>query len=192
MILNKSEENFNFKFKGRFNIDSIIDIVSKFEYEWLIDTTRQNNKYPDRKNPHSFTHSYLINSCSIEWNYGEPFTTYRSSENVSLWKELDPLIKGLEYSCDGVLARALLVKLSKESDIDPHSDSGDYLGLVRRHHIPIVTNDRVYFSVGGEKKHLRVGECWEINNNKVHSVENGGGERIHLIIDIMPSGAVNG
>jgi aspartyl/asparaginyl beta-hydroxylase (cupin superfamily) len=90
-----------------------------------------------------------------------------------------------------VLARALLVKLSEESDIDPHSDSGDYLGLVRRHHIPIVTNDRVYFSVGGERKHLRAGECWEINNNRVHSVENRGGERIHLIIDIMPRDAVN-
>ena len=188
----KSEEAFNFKFKSRFDISKVLDIVNSFDKEWLIDTTRQNNKYPDRRNPHTFTHSYMINSCSIEWNYGEPFVTYEAHNNQNLWSAVQDMIKYLEDDCNGIVARVLLIKLSQESNIDPHSDSGDYLSLVRRHHIPIITNDTVYFSVGDERMHMRAGECWEINNNKTHSVENRGGDRVHLLIDIMPNWVLNG
>jgi hypothetical protein len=35
---------------------------------------------------------------------------------------------------------------------------------------------------------LKVGECWEINNQQMHSVINDSDEhRIHLIIDIVPN-----
>ena len=52
-------------------------------------------------------------------------------------------------------------------------------------HIPIITNKKVYFSVGEEKKNLKSGEMWEINNSKKsHAVKNNSKEdRIHLIID---------
>ena len=32
------------------------------------------------------------------------------------------------------------------------------------------------------------GECWEINNTRLHAVENNSKiDRIHLLIDIMPN-----
>ena len=35
---------------------------------------------------------------------------------------------------------------------------------------------------------MKVGECWEINNSLLHSVENNGKtERIHLLVDILPN-----
>jgi len=55
-------------------------------------------------------------------------------------------------------------------------------------HIPITTNDKVVFTVDGEKKNMQVGEFWEIDNSQDHSVENQGNEdRIHLIVDWMPN-----
>ena len=38
--------------------------------------------------------------------------------------------------------------------------------------------------VGGERRHLAAGELWEINNWRVHHVENRGeSDRVHLLID---------
>ena len=35
---------------------------------------------------------------------------------------------------------------------------------------------------------MATGECWEINNTRLHSVENNSDiDRVHLLIDIMPN-----
>ena len=86
---------------------------------------------------------------------------------------------------EGRIIRAILVNLPAKNKIDEHIDSGYSLSNCSRIHIPIVTNDKVCFKVGKEKKNLKSGEMWEINNtNKIHSVENNSNQdRIHLIID---------
>ena len=55
----------------------------------------------------------------------------------------------------------------------------------KRIHIPIVTNPECIFTVGDNSINMKVGEIWEMNNDKMqHSVHNNGDEdRIHLIID---------
>lgn len=54
----------------------------------------------------------------------------------------------------------------------------------RRTHVPLVTSDEVEFVVAGERRHLRFGEVWEINNWRVHHVENRGAtDRVHLLVD---------
>ena len=63
-----------------------------------------------------------------------------------------------------------------------------YLNTIKRHHIPIVTNDEVWFYVDGEKKNLKTGEIWEIDNTKLHKVENlSNKDRVHVIVDILPN-----
>ena len=48
------------------------------------------------------------------------------------------------------------------------------------------------FWVDGESVAMGIGECWEINNAKTHSVINKSDvDRIHLLIDIMPNAIVN-
>jgi aspartyl/asparaginyl beta-hydroxylase (cupin superfamily) len=82
--------------------------------------------------------------------------------------------------------RALLVKLTSGKSIRPHVDVvGFSLVIGRRIHIPIQTNDDCFFTVGDDKRNLKLGELWEINNDKkMHSVENfGDTDRIHLIVD---------
>jgi hypothetical protein len=35
---------------------------------------------------------------------------------------------------------------------------------------------------------MGTGECWEINNSRIHYVNNGSKiDRVHLLIDIMPN-----
>ena len=86
---------------------------------------------------------------------------------------------------DGKIMRALLVKLPSGKSIPPHVDSSITLSLCRRIHIPIQTNENCFFTVGEDKRNLKLGEMWEINNDKQrHSVDNlGESDRIHLIID---------
>ena len=57
--------------------------------------------------------------------------------------------------------------------------------MVNRVHLPIVTDDEVLFYVGGEERHLKEGEIFEINNhNDLHWVRNNSKiDRIHLLID---------
>ena len=63
-------------------------------------------------------------------------------------------------------------------------DNGESLVNCKRTHIPIITNDLVTFTIGGETKQLKEGEIWEINNINEHSVDNNSNEnRIHLILD---------
>jgi aspartyl/asparaginyl beta-hydroxylase (cupin superfamily) len=43
------------------------------------------------------------------------------------------------------------------------------------------------FGVGDEEINMAVGDCWEINNSKIHYVNNYSEvDRIHLLVDILP------
>ena len=47
----------------------------------------------------------------------------------------------------GLLIRAILVKLKANCSVDPHIDKGDSLKKCFRVHIPVITNENVYFTV---------------------------------------------
>lgn len=91
------------------------------------------------------------------------------------------------YGESGYLIRAILTRLKPKGVICAHVDTGVMFTSSRRFHIPIETNDKVIFTIGGETRVMREGEMWEINNSREHSVENGGEQsRIHLIVDWLP------
>lgn len=55
-----------------------------------------------------------------------------------------------------------------------------------RFHIPIATNDATEFVVGGLPLAFSPGECWYINVDLPHRIENRGeSDRIHLIVDAV-------
>lgn len=116
-----------------------------------------------------------------------------------LWRELDlerrlaPLLALLERAYGG--GRPVLVCLDRlcgTTTIPPHRDGPRVRPpypekappFYRRTHTPIVTSAEVEFVVGGERRHLGRGEVWEINNWRVHHVENrGASDRVHLLVD---------
>ncbi len=99
-------------------------------------------------------------------------------------------IIGKFYPPGGTIIRAMAAKLLAGGRIVPHRDSHPSFGAGHRIHVPIVTNPRVRFMIDGRPYQLQVGEAYEINNQKVHSVMNKGAEdRINFIFDYMPPGA---
>lgn len=78
-----------------------------------------------------------------------------------------------------------LLRLSSGAKIYPHKDHElGYEDGVFRLHIPIVTHSGVEFIVDDNRINLNHGECWYINANYTHSVENHSEiDRIHLVID---------
>lgn len=185
MITDKSKKDYNFIYFKNFDVSIIKNQCTLLNEEWLIDQSRQNMQYPDRRNPHLYTNTYIIQDHALGWNNGEDFNPIMKDE--SLYKLLLPIINELEIKMCGKAARVLLIKLNAHKDVTIHTDSGSYLNTVRRFHIPIITNDNVFYTVNDEKINMKEGDCWEINNRKPHSVDNKSDQdRIHLLIDIMP------
>ena len=87
-----------------------------------------------------------------------------------------------EFKCP--LNSVRLLRLGPGSRIREHKDyrlgfEDGEIGI----HIPIVTNPMVEFFLNHEKLAMNEGECWYLNLNLPHRVENlGATERIHLVI----------
>ena len=180
---NKLNEDFRFNFIKSYDVEELSSIVAKFDTEWRLDTSRQNQP----NSVHMNTNTYYIRSFRPGWEPHENLTVFPLANSVYVLSIVDKIIKDLESVHDGRVSLAMIVKLLPDSDIIPHADESKYLGVVRRHHIPLKTNEEVLFHIDGERINMKVGECWEINNSKVHHVTNNSNEdRVHLIIDILP------
>jgi hypothetical protein len=91
------------------------------------------------------------------------------------------------YPPGGTIIRAMAAKLVVGGKISPHVDSHPSFHCGHRIHIPITTNPRVRFMIEGRPHQFQVGQAYEINNQKNHSVMNKGKEdRITFIFDYIP------
>ena len=92
------------------------------------------------------------------------------------------------YPPGGTIIRAMAAKLLAGGRILPHRDTHPSFGAGHRIHVPIITNPRVRFMIDGRPFQLEVGQAYEINNQKVHSVMNKGDvDRINFIFDYVPA-----
>jgi hypothetical protein len=93
--------------------------------------------------------------------------------------------------------RIRIMKLMPGTIIRPHRDIFEEVacfafGQVRLH-IPIITNDRVTFNVGGENLTLAPGRLYYVNFAKVHHVRNDGDEpRTHMVLDLVVNDFLRG
>lgn len=91
------------------------------------------------------------------------------------------------YEPGGTVIRAMAAKLVAGGKIMPHVDLHPSFHAGHRIHVPITTNPRVRFMIDGQPYLFKVGEAYEINNQKTHSVMNKGSEdRITFIFDYVP------
>ncbi|MCC9066665.1 aspartyl/asparaginyl beta-hydroxylase domain-containing protein [Flavobacterium piscisymbiosum] len=89
------------------------------------------------------------------------------------------------FQCEKEAVR--LLRLDPQSEIKEHVDNDtSYEDGFFRIHIPIVTNDDVFFYVDKKRVPMKMGECWYANFQLPHSVENNGTEpRIHFTLDCI-------
>jgi mannose-6-phosphate isomerase-like protein (cupin superfamily) len=89
------------------------------------------------------------------------------------------------FACE--LETVRFLKLGAGSSIREHRDY--MLNIedgVARIHIPVVTDPRVVFILGGERVDMRPGEAWYLDFNRPHSVRNESTiDRVHLVIDCI-------
>jgi hypothetical protein len=113
------------------------------------------------------------------------FTEYKRTRYVD---EL-PYFRQLMDEIKCPQGRMRIMRLQPGMAINLHYDTGPEVGCLAFHqvrlHVPIVTNDRVTFFVGGEKIRMQAGRLYYVNFSKQHYVRNDGDEpRTHLVMDL--------
>ena len=176
------DQNETFINHGKIDVENILKIIEVNNLDWDEFTDRQkkyNTEHVHTKTiPIIFDKSFNFNHLKII-----PTNHYHLFKNEI--EKIEAEIK-LNSGENGKILRAILVKLTAGKSIRPHVDTvGFSLVICRRIHIPIQTNNNCFFTVENDRRNLKIGELWEINNDKKnHSVENLGEiDRIHLIVD---------
>lgn len=83
---------------------------------------------------------------------------------------------------------AFIAKLEPNGKIRLHKDSGEFLEDIHRIHIPLQTAADCFYLVEDAKVNMEVGKMYEIDNTRVHGVENNSSvPRIHLVVNLYPT-----
>lgn len=101
------------------------------------------------------------------------------------WLALCPYLQEVLATLKSPFLSIRLLRLTAGSHIKEHRDYNLELadGEVRLH-IPILTDDSVEFYLAGERLRMQPGECWYLNLNQYHRVDNHSTQdRVHLVID---------
>lgn len=137
---------------------------------------------------HQETESIVMMFCDESWPDGE---IYRESGWVRLADVAMPIVDHIIetwYEPGGVLLRAMAAKLKANGRILPHRDKLSSFHIGHRIHIPITTSQAVRYTIAGKPYQFDVGNAYEINNQKLHSVMNmGSDDRISFIFDYVPA-----
>jgi hypothetical protein len=169
-------DNFCFKYLGTFNTENIQNKLKTLTNDdWEEYSYRQITFDVHRKTltlPLLFNENFDLEPLQFKY-----YNTFKSDLD-----ELEMLFKELYGS--GKFVRCILVNLLAGAQIPIHVDGGESLEISHRHHIPIITNDAVFFQIGDEINNLKTNTLWEINNQKPHGVWNDSTQdRIHMIVD---------
>ena len=152
------------------------------EERWWDDESRQVNYHV-----HSETMSLVLLFCDGEW---PDIQVQKEAAWDSLARCAVPVMREIldkHYPRGGIILRAMAAKLPPHCSIQGHVDRHPSFVCSHRIHVPLSTNPDVIFHVAGQQITMDVGKGYEINNQSVHSVFNGGKlDRIHFIFDYVP------
>ncbi len=127
----------------------------------------------------------------IVFRFVSKLKDWRQSDDRPLWAEWKPLLEPVlaaataDYGyARGAFPRVMLARMPPGGVIHPHRDTNASAKWPHKIHVPLVTNDRVTFYVGGVAYFFGEGEAVEVNNMGSHAVTNeGASDRIHLIFE---------
>ena len=173
---------YNYLYLGNCDILTLKNKVKNLSDDiWNMETIRQ-NIYKVHKNTKTINLLWSLESLTNPFIENKKSREYYSLQIDNFLEKIKNLY--IEKYGKGKFKRIILTKLKAKSNIDAHQDLGKSLENCFRTHIPIITNPDVYFFVSGEKKNMKEGEIWEINNRNLHMVENQSEfDRVHLIVD---------
>ena len=166
---------------GPVDISSVKEAILNISEEvWAANNATKPNKFVEF---HSTEH--------IIFKFVDNFNDYSKSSTTPIWEKWkDRLLPLMEKAVapygykKGVFSRIMLAKLAPKGVINAHVDGKLNAVFPHKIHIPIKTNPEVKFFVNPKNYFFEEGFAYEVNNRKVHFVENNGDEpRIHLIFE---------
>ena len=88
----------------------------------------------------------------------------------------------------GVLTRALFVRLQPGAVIPPHTDGQKMAHLAHRIHVCVSDCPDCFYSIGSERFAMTPGVAYDFNNRWQHGVENNSDKpRINLMLEYLPN-----
>ena len=167
---------------GRVDVGNIKAALSTLpDSMWYKNTFRQNN-YTDHAETRSIVFEWSSNSNEM---HDKSYIDYDNQESL-IGKMVYGIVNTLQEYSSKRISKCMLVMLPSKTNILPHSDIGPLLELVHRVHVPIITNERCIFYIEGVGYNFKEGIVVEIDNTRMHSVENAGTtDRVHLIVDFF-------
>jgi hypothetical protein len=109
---------------------------------------------------------------------------------LELKSQVDPIIQTCQTELMRRLGRAVQLQgceinvMHPQSQIHEHSDA-HASNTCLRVHVVISTNPDALITCGGDTRHFAQGQAFLFNNQRPHSVINGGStDRAHLVIDL--------
>lgn len=156
------------------------DILSIPEEVWDLENDGKPNKFNELQKARHIVFRFVKNM--------EVCTQYYDRPIWEAWKERleKVLLKAVEsYGYEkGEFSRIMLARLEAGGEIAAHKDGNKAATFPHKIHIPIQTNDKVFFFANPTMYQFDEGSAYEVNNLGVHYAENGGDEdRIHLIFE---------
>jgi len=168
---------------GEIDIQGLKQRILDQEPEAWVEQTIRENTYE----VHEDTESIVMLFCDESWPEGE---IRRDAGWDRLADIAMPPINNIidsHYAPGGTLLRAMAAKLKAGGRIRPHRDMLRSFHMGHRVHVPITTSESVRFVIDGRPYSFEVGQAYELNNQKKHSVMNMGKEdRITFIFDYVP------
>jgi Aspartyl/Asparaginyl beta-hydroxylase len=143
---------------------------------WDADADFRKRLAPERK----------VRTIYLLMTIGSP---YHPTSAMSGWEGLaeafEPIAARIAtFYKPGRVVNAQIALLGPGDDITPHRDIGRVLEATHRVHVPLETHPDVRFLVDGIDHKLAVGEAYELDNMRPHSVHNDSTvRRIHIIVD---------
>lgn len=160
-------------------------ILAQDDIAWHEDEYRQKSFYV-----HDQTRSIIL--VNLDENQWPECVVHKRPGWDRLAEVAVPVMREIisnHYPAGGEVIRAVAAGLNAGGKIKAHTDLHQSFHCAHRIHVPITTNPKVWFTIDGRPYQLKVGQAYEVNNQKLHSVVNKGGEdRITFIFDYIPPG----
>lgn len=133
----------------------------------------------------------LTETRHIIFQFPASLQNHAVSKYTPLWDEwksvLEPVIDGITKLYpfeDGKTARIMLANIIPGGQIGKHVDEYPAADVPHKIHVPLKTDESVYFIEEDSAYYLQRGNAYEVNNKVMHGVMNKSeNERIHLIFD---------
>lgn len=161
-------------------IENILSIID--EQDWHVSDYRREAGNMGSTNSIPIHHTPLCATCQTE-------EAIQSIRKEVLYDKFEPVLRpildllGTKFKYNQYAA--FMARLEPQSEIGVHRDAGAFLETCNRIHIPLVTNPKVAYFIGGKEYYWPVGKAYEFDNTRLHGVRNRSNEyRIHLVVNL--------